>query len=60
MMHEGDRVPADCLVLESADFCVDEEVENKFRVDADEDGNEAPKNGNIELDQIPKGPNDDG
>jgi magnesium-transporting ATPase (P-type) len=32
MVSDGQRVPADCLVLESADFEVDEEPEKKLRL----------------------------
>jgi Ca2+-transporting ATPase len=31
----GQRVPADCLVLESSDFKVDEDIDEKFRIHSD-------------------------
>jgi magnesium-transporting ATPase (P-type) len=35
----GQRVPGDCLVLESSDFKVDEDTDGKFRLVKDDEGN---------------------
>jgi len=40
LVSEGQRIPADCVVLESSDFTVDEEIENKFRLPENQDGQE--------------------
>ena len=32
LVGPGQRVPADCLVLESSDFKVDEDADEKFRL----------------------------
>ena len=43
MVKSGQRVPGDCLVLESSDFQVDENVDDKFRLVKDEEGNAIKK-----------------
>jgi magnesium-transporting ATPase (P-type) len=40
MVGPGQRVPGDSLVLEASDFKVDEDIDEKFRLHKDEDGNE--------------------
>lgn len=38
MVTAGQRVPGDCLVLESSDFQVDENVDDKFKLKLNEKG----------------------
>ena len=40
MVSAGQRVPGDCLVLEASEFKVDEDVDEKFRIQKDD--NDAP------------------
>ena len=55
MISEGQRIPADFLVIESADFEVDEEPAKKLKLQRDENG-EKIITGNLKLDHISKKP----
>jgi len=59
MLKEGQRVPADCLVIESADFEVDEEPAKKLKLQRDADGNKI-NNGVLNLDHVQKKPYEPG
>jgi magnesium-transporting ATPase (P-type) len=59
MVNEGQRIPADCLVLESADFEVDEEPAKKLRLQRDENGDKI-NTGNLKLDHVSKKPYEPG
>lgn len=50
----GQRIPADCLVLESADFSVDENADTKFKSKVDDEGNTVYED--VKLEYTAKGP----
>jgi magnesium-transporting ATPase (P-type) len=52
MVSAGQRVPGDCLVLESSDFKVDENIDEKFKLQKDEKGQAIKQN--YELDYVSK------
>jgi len=54
MVKAGQRVPGDALVLEASDFQVDENVDEKFKLQKDEEGN--AKHVDVQLDFVTKGP----
>lgn len=54
MVGPGQRVPGDCLVLDASDFKVDENVDEKFRLQKDDSGFHVKSD--VKLDAYPKAP----
>jgi hypothetical protein len=54
MLSAGQRVPGDCLVIESSDLTVDENVDDKFKLKRDEKGDVVK--GTVQLDHMSKAP----